>query len=413
MSETQRVVVTGVGVASALGSETEEFWRRLIAGESGVVALEDEVFASLSTRIGGRVQGYREEDFFDRKELRRVSRTSQLAMVAATQAVRQAGMLGGGVNLREVAVLIGSSIGGFSASDHFFRDYYLHGWRGPLVIPTSMNNAPSANVSIRFGLGGPLINVDAACASGAHSIGYAFNLIRTGAAEVALAGGADSPFSLGIMEGWCALRVLSQRNDTPAEACRPFSADRDGFVLGEGAGVLVLESERSAQRREQPILAEVVGYGASADGHHLTQPTTDGPIRAMQKALRDAGLGPEQVGYVNAHGTGTPWNDRNETAALKQVFGESASRLLVVGNKAALGHTVAASGALELIGCTLTLRDGVVPPTINHRVRDPECDLDYVTTASRSYVGEYAMSSSFAFGGSNAVLVVKRVINPR
>ncbi len=408
MSETQRVVVTGMGVASALGCEVEEYWRRLTRGDSGVVALEDEAFASLSTRIGGRVQGYREEDSFDRKEIRRLSRSSQLALVAASQAVTQAGLLEGGLDRREVAVLIGSSIGGFSASDHFFRDYYLHGWRGPFVIPTSMNTAPSANVSIRFGLGGPLINIDAACASAAHSVGYALNLIRTGVVEVALAGGADSPFTLGVMEGWCALHILSRRNDTPATACRPFSADRDGLVLGEGAGVLVLESERSARRRERVILAEVVGYGATADGHHLTQPTPDGPTRAMRAALRDAGVGPEQVGYVNAHGTGTPWNDRNETAALKQVFDEGASRLLVVGNKAALGHTMAASGALGLIGCILSLRDRVVPPTINYREADPECDLDYVTTGPRRYDGVYAMSNSFAFGGSNAALVVKK-----
>jgi 3-oxoacyl-[acyl-carrier-protein] synthase II len=408
MEGTRRVVVTGLGVASSLGCEVEEFWRRLIRGDSGVVALEDEAFASLPTRIGGVVKGYEERDYFDRKELRRLSRSSQLAVVAASQAVRQAGLAADDVDRREVAVLVGSSIGGFSASDHFFRDYYLHGQRGPLVIPTSMNTAPSSNVSIRFGFGGPLINVDAACASGSHSIGYAFSLIRAGALDLALAGGADSPFTLGIMEAWCALRVMSGENDNPSEACRPFSADRDGLVLGEGAGVLVLESEASARRRGREILAEILSYGASADGHHLTQPTPDGPARAMQKALLGAGLRPEQVGYVNAHGTGTPWNDKTETAAIKRVLGESAASALVVGNKGALGHAVAAGGALELIGCVLTLRDRVVPPTINYRVPDPECDLDYVTTGSRRYEGDVIMSNSFAFGGSNAALIVGR-----
>jgi len=408
MTSTRRVVVTGLGVASALGCDVEEFWKRLTRGDSGVGLLEDEAFAGLPTRIGAVVKGYDESAHFDRKELRRLSRSSQLAVVAASQAVRQAGLGEDGVDRRDVAVLIGSSIGGYGASDYFFRDFYLHGRSGALIIPTTMNTAPSSNVSIRFGFGGPLINVDAACASGSHSVGYAFNLIRSGTLDLAVVGGADSPFTLGIMKAWCALRALSERNDQPAEACRPFSADRDGLVLAEGAGVLVLESEASARRRRREILAEVLGYGASADCHHLTQPSPDGPARAMQKALTEAAVEPEQVGYVNAHGTGTQWNDKNETAAIKQVFGTSAYRALVVGNKGALGHAIAASGALELIGCVLTLRDRIVPPTINHRAPDPECDLDYVTAGSRSYEGDLIMSNSFAFGGSNAVLLVGR-----
>ncbi len=408
MKSAQRVVVTGLGVASSLGCQVEEFWRRLRRGDSGVVALQDEAFASLATRIGAVVQGYQDRDHFDRKEVRRLSRSSQLAVVAASQAVHQAGLTDGSIDRKEVAVLISSSIGGYSAADHFFRDYYLHGRSGALVIPTTMNSAPSANVSIRFGLGGPLINIDAACASGTHSIGYAFCLIRAGILELALAGGSDSPFTRAVMEAWCGLRAMSEHNDGPGEACRPFSADRDGLVLGEGAGVLVLECEASARRRGSPILAEVLGYGASADCHHLTQPSPDGPARAMKKSLLDAGLQPEQIGYINAHGTGTRWNDANETAAIKQVFGESAYRTLVVGNKGALGHAVAAGGALEAIGCILTLRERVAPPTINYRVPDPECDLDYVTTGARKYEGDFILSNSFAFGGSNAVLAIGR-----
>lgn len=403
----RRVVVTGLGVASGLGCDVEEFWRRLVGGDSSVVALEDEALASLPTRIGARVQGFDQGAHFERKELRRMSRTSQLAVVAASQAARQA-RLDHGIEPREVGVLVGSSIGGFSAADGFFRDYHLEGRAGPLIIPTTMNGAPGSNVSIRFGLGGLLVNTDGACASGAHGIGIAFHLIRAGTLDVALAGGADSPFGAGVMAAWCALRALSERNDDPPAACRPFSADRDGLVLGEGAGALVLETEGSALRRGQPILAEVLGYGASADCHHLTQPSSDGPARAMRNALADAGLRPERIGYVNAHGTGTAWNDRTETAAIKQVLGEGASRALVVGNKGALGHTVSAGGALELIGCVLTLRDRVAPPTINYRVKDPECDLDYVTSGARRYEGDHVMSNSFAFGGSNAVLVVGR-----
>jgi 3-oxoacyl-(acyl-carrier-protein) synthase len=329
-------------------------------------------------------------------------------VVAAAQAVRQARLLEGGVDLQEAAVLIGSSIGGFSACDHAYRDFYLHGRAGPLIIPTSMNSGPSANVSIRFGLGGPLFNVDGACASGTHSVGQAYQHIRSGTTEVALAGGADSMFTLGVMTAWSALRVLSRRNDDPARACRPFSADRDGIVLGEGAGVLVLESEESARRRGQEILGEILGYGASADCHSLTQPSPEGPTRAMRKALRDASLRPDEVGYVNAHGTGTDWNDRTETTSIKSVFGEGARNTPVVANKGALGHGIAAGGALELVGCLLSLRDRVVPPTINHTVPDPECDLDYVTTGSRPYLGDHVMKNSFAFGGSNAVLVIGR-----
>jgi beta-ketoacyl-acyl-carrier-protein synthase II len=405
---TRRVVVTGLGVASALGCDVETYWQRLLRGDSGVVALEDPAFATFPSRVGGRVQGYVESDHFDRKEAHRTSRTSQLAVVAATQAMRQARLLEGGIDRQEAGVLIGSSIGGFSAADYFYRDFYLDGKAGPLIIPTSMNTGPSANVSIRFGFGGPLFNVDGACASGTHSIGQALQQIRTGSLDVAIAGGADSMFTLGVMTAWSALRVLSKRNDDPSRACRPFSADRDGIVLGEGAGVLVLETEESAKGRGQEILAEVLGYGATADCHSLTQPTPDGPTRAIQKALRDASLRPEQVGYVNAHGTGTAWNDRTETTAIKNVFGEGAYRTLVVANKGALGHSIGAGGALELVGCVMALRDRVVPPTINYSVPDPECDLDYVTTGARNYDGDFVLSNSFAFGGSNAVVALGR-----
>ena len=404
----RRVVVTGLGIASPLGCDVETFWSRLAAGESGVVALEGPGTEGLATRVGGRVQGYVEADHFDRKEVRRTSRTSQLAVVAASQAVRQSRILEGGVDLAEAAVLIGSSIGGFSASDGFFRDYYLNDKAGPLIIPTSMNTGPSANVSIRYGLGGPLFNVDGACASGTHSIGQAFRLVRGGSVDVAVAGGADSCFTHGVVAAWAALRVLSGHEDDPPRACRPFSADRDGIVLAEGAGVLVLESEESALRRGQPILGEVLGYGASADCHSLTQPAPEGPVRAISAALRDAGLAPGQVGYVNAHGTGTEWNDRTETIAVKRVFGEAARTTLVVSSKGALGHGIGAGGAMELVGCLMALRDRKVPPTINRMVPDPECDLDHVTEGARAYHGDYALKSSFAFGGSNAVLVVGR-----
>lgn len=404
----ERVVITGMGVASPLGCTLDEFWDALVAGKSGVVSLTDQSFANLQTRIGALVTGYNESDYFTGKEARRMSRASQLAIIAATQAIAQANIANDSIHFEDVAVIIGSSIGGFAASDSFFRDFYVHGKSSPLIIPISMNNGPSSNVSIRYGFQGPLFSIDAACASAAHSIGYAFNMIRSGLLDVAITGGADCPFAAGVVEAWCSLRALSERNDTPAAACRPFSRDRDGLVLGEGAGVIVLESESSARRRGATIWAEIVGYGATGDSYHLTQPTQHGPTRAMQKALADANLQPADIDYINAHATGTQWNDKNETAAIKQVFGEHAYSTPVVGNKAALGHSIAASGGLELISCVLSIRDQLVPPTINYTSPDPECDLDYVTDGKRPHTVRHALSNSFAFGGSNASLVVSR-----
>jgi beta-ketoacyl-acyl-carrier-protein synthase II len=400
----ERVFVTGMGVASPLGCDVEIFWERLKQGQSGVSALEGEEFAHLRTRIGARVPPYNEADYYDRKDGRRMSRTSQLALVAAHHAIQQAKL--DQIDPVRVGIMIGSSIGGFSASDYFYRDYYRSGRESPFVIPTCMNSGPSSQVSIRYGYQGPLMSVDAACSSAAHSIGYAMAMIRSGIVDVVVTGGADSPFTTGVMAGWCAMRALSERNDSPAAACRPFSADRDGLVLGEGAGVLILESERSARQRQQPMLAEMLGYGATSDGHHITQPIAEGPARAMQAAMADAHLTPDQIDYVNAHGTGTPWNDGTETAAIKLALGDHAYQVPVVSNKSALGHSIAGSGALELIGCVLSLRDQQVPPTINFHVPDPECDLDYVTSGCRHLPMQHIMSNSFSFGGSNAVLIV-------
>jgi 3-oxoacyl-(acyl-carrier-protein) synthase len=271
-----------------------------------------------------------------------------------------------------------------------------------------MNLGPGSNISIKYGFRGPLVNVDAACSTAAHSIGHAFGMIRNGSLQVAVTGAADSPFAPAVVASWMALRAVTTREGNPAEACRPFSADRDGMVLGEGAGIVILESESHALKRGVPILAEIKGYGASADSHHLTQPNQRGPVLAMQRALDDAGMTIEDIDYINAHATGTEWNDKNETNAIKEVFGERAYEIPVVGNKAAFGHSIAGSGALELIGCVLSLRDQVVPPTINYKVPDPECDLDYVTEGKRNLPLNTIMSNSFAFGGSNAVLIVGR-----
>lgn len=406
VGKTEKVVVTGMGVTSPLGCNVAEFWNGLLRGQSGVRSLDGTLFSGMQTRVGAAVWDYNESNFFESKDARRMSRSSQLAIVAAEQAISDAKLDDGNVDYPEVGVLIGSSNGGYSASDQFFKSFYTRKRISPFTIPISMNSGPASNVSIKYGFQGPLLNVDAACATAAHSIGTAFNLVRRGNLQVAVTGAADSPFAPAVVAAWAALRAISSRDDPPAQACRPFSADRDGMVLGEGSGVLILEAESHALRRGVPILAEIRGYGASADSYHLTQPTKDGPVKAIRRALADAGLGSNDIDYINAHATGTEWNDKNETRAIKEVFGARAYEIPVVGNKAALGHSIAGSGALELIGCILSLRDQVVPPTINYSVPDPECDLDYVTEGSRKVQLQHIMSNSFAFGGSNAVLIV-------
>jgi 3-oxoacyl-(acyl-carrier-protein) synthase len=402
----ERVVVTGLGVASPLGCTVDAFWEGLIAGRPGVVALDPQRYGRHRSRIGALLSGYDEAPYVQPKEARRMNRASRMALVAAAQAVEQAGLLEPGVDRQAVAVVIASSIAGFAAADPFFEGYYQRGASSPLVIPLAMNSGPASNVSIRYGFQGPLMSVDAACASAAHALGYCFHLIRSGAIEVAVTGGSDSPFAPGVVEAWCALRALSQRNAEPATACRPFSADRDGMVLGEGAGVLVLESETSARRRGRAILAELQGYGASSDSFHLTQPAPDGPASAMRRALLSAQLAPEDIDWIDAHGTGTDWNDRTETAAIKAVYGPAAYRAPVVSHKAAIGHAIAASMALQVIGAVCSLGAQVVPPTINYTQPDPECDLDYVTAGARPQPIARIMCNAFAFGGSNAALIL-------
>jgi beta-ketoacyl-acyl-carrier-protein synthase II len=401
----ERVVVTGMGVASPLGLSPAEFWNALKDGTPGVRSLDDTIYSDMPLKIGALVWGFEASQHFDSKESRRMSRSSQLGLVAAQSAVSSA-KLDDDIDRESVGVLVGSSIGGYSAADPFIKGFHESGRLTPFTIPISMNIGPGANISIKYGFQGPLVNVDAACSTAAHSIGSAFNMIRSGNLQVAVTGAADSPFSPAVVGGWMALHAVSTLTDSPAEACRPFSADRDGMVLGEGAGVLVLEAESHALRRGTPILAEIKGYGASADSSHLTQPTKKGPALAMQRAMADADLSIDDIDYMNAHATGTIWNDKNETKAIKEVFGERAYEIPVVGNKAAFGHSIAGSGALELIGCILSLRDQIVPPTINYKIPDPECDLNYVIEGSRKMPLRNVMSNSFAFGGSNAVLVV-------
>ncbi len=407
-SENNRVVVTGVGAATPLGCDVEAFWSNLLEGRSGIVALPE--FAALpeSCRIGGRVAGFAPESAFSRREITRLSRTSQLALVAARAAVAQSAIDRHPDGPAKIGVILGVSIGVVSSSEQYFVRMNETGVCDPIAVPASMNLAPAANISMQYGFRGTTLSVDAACASSGHAIGQAFRLIRSGEADVVVTGGADSPFSPFVSKAWSSLQALSTRIETPASACRPFSADRDGFVLGEHAGILVLESEASALGRGAAILAEISGYGASSDASHLTQPTVAGPRDAMLRALEDAGLQATEIDHVNAHGTGTKLNDRIESIAIREALGGHAMQIPVVSSKAALGHSLGASGAVELIACILAIRDGVIPPTINYRLPDPECALDYNVGGMAAREVRHAMSNSFAFGGSNVALIVSR-----
>lgn len=403
--QNNRVMVTGMGVATPLGSEVASFWQALLAGRSGIRTLPQFQNLPPSCRMGGRVSGFDPEVSFSRRERMRLSHVAQLALFAGDAALAQSGLLDGQVPLDDVGVVLGTSIGVVCACETFFERMGEDGVCDPLAIPTAMNLAPAANLSIRHKLRGPLLSIDAACASAGHAIGQAFHLVRSGAARAVVTGGADSPFSPFVLNAWSSLQALSLRIDDPAGACRPFSADRDGFVLGEHAGILVIESERSAEARGAPVLAELSGYGASSDADHLTRPSVDGLIRAMRRALDDADLEPGEIDHINAHGTGTYLNDRAETAAIHQVFGRRAAEIPVVSIKPAIGHSFGASSAVELIACICALADGVVPPTLNYRQFDPECDLDYVVQGPAPRQMRHVMSNSFAFGGSNAVLI--------
>ncbi|MGA7120723.1 MAG: beta-ketoacyl-[acyl-carrier-protein] synthase family protein, partial [Polyangiaceae bacterium] len=333
-----------------------------------------------------------------------------IALVAAKEAMAMAGMDAARDRglLQDTAVILGSSITSISSSEAFFYKYLETGRADPLTIPVSMNLAPAASISMRWGCRGPMFTVDGACASSNHAIGMALQLVQSGAIDCAVTGGAESPFAPAVLAAWASMHMLSDSIDPPAQACRPFSRDRAGMVLAEHGAIVVIESEDSARRRGATVLAELRGYGATSDGFHMTEPSPDGRARAMERALRDAGLTAGDVDYVSAHGTGTAISDKVETEAIKRALGERAAHIPVVSIKGAVGHSLAASAALELVSCVLSLRDSRVPPTINLRQADPECDLDYVSGASRAAAIRHVMSNAFGFGGSNAAVIVSR-----
>jgi nodulation protein E len=400
----RRVVVSGLGVISALGRNREEFWQALRDGRSGIARIEAVDPEELQFKNGAEVRGFRPGEAFDEKPAENLDRFVHFLLVAARQAVKDAG-LGAEPRLGErAAVVTGCCLGGKTTEDRRYLELYGEKRTRfpPLTIPQIMANAGASHLSMELGVTGPGFTLSTACSSSSHAIGLAFWMVRQGIADLAITGGSETPFSLGILKAWEALRAVAP------DTCRPFSKDRRGLILGEGGAILILEPLEAARSRGAPIYAEVLGFGMSSDASHITQPSAEGAARAMQAALADAGLAPERIGYVNAHGTGTLANDPTETRAIRQTFGPHANRLAVSSTKSLHGHALGAAGALEAIATVLALKEGVIPPTANFSESDPECDLDVVPNRSRRMEVEAALSNSFAFGGLNAVLAFRR-----
>jgi 3-oxoacyl-[acyl-carrier-protein] synthase II len=408
----RRVVVTGVGLICALGIGTEQVWEKLLAGTAGVGPITQFDASAFDCRIAAEIRDFDPLNWIPKKELKKMGRFIQLAMAAADFALRMAALEITPSIADSAGVYIASGIGGFDVIEREHMKL-LQGGPGrisPFFIPAAIINLASGIISIRYGARGPNSATATACSASAHAVGDSFRLIERGDAEVMICGGTEAAITPMGIGGFAAMKALSTRNDQPACASRPFDAERDGFVVGEGAGILVIESLDHAQKRNASILAEVVGYGMSGDANHITQPAEDGngAYRVMQAALRDAGVEARQVGYVNAHGTSTPLGDAIETLALKRVFGEHAKKVPVSSTKSMTGHLLGGAGGLEAGISVLALRDQKLPPTINYVHPDPACDLDYVPNRARAADVEYALSNSFGFGGTNAALVFKR-----
>ena len=409
---TRRVVATGVGLVSALGVGTDETWKNILAGKSGVGTITHFDIAGFASTIAGEVRGFDPLQFVEKKEVKKMGLFIQYAMAAAQFAMQQSGLKITPDIAERAGVYIGSGIGGFDVIEREHKALLAGGPRkiSPFFIPASIVNLASGFVSIRWGAKGPNSATCTACSSSAHAVGDSYKIIARCDADVMICGGTEAAITPLSVGGFAAMRALSTRNMEPTRASRPFDLDRDGFVIGEGAGILILEELGHAVKRGAPILAEVVGYGMSGDAFHITQPSEggDGAVRAMRNALADAKVQPEQVSYVNAHGTSTPFNDRLETQAIKKVFGAHAAKMPVSSTKSMTGHLLGGAGGLEAGLTALTLRDQMMPPTINYEKPDPDCDLDYVPNHARAGNIEYALSNSFGFGGTNAALLFKR-----
>ncbi len=409
----RRVVVTGVGVVSPLGTGNEANWDALVHGRSGIGPITRFDASDLSVRIAGEVKDFSPEAFIDKKEIKKMDLFIQYSLAAAHFAMEDSGLVIDDSNAERVGVLVGAGLGGLPTIEKYHSAMLEGGYRkiSPFFIPMLIINLAPGHISIKYGAKGPNVSSVSACATGTHSIGDAYHMIKRGDADAMIAGGTESTVTpLGI-GGFAVMKALSDRNDDPTGASRPFEKNRNGFVMGEGAGILVLEEYESARKRGARIYAEVVGYGLTGDAYHLTTPAPggEGAARCIKMALNGAGVNPEQVDYINAHGTSTPYNDLYETMAIKTVFGDHAYKLAVSSTKSMTGHLLGAAGGIEAVYSVMSLAKGVLPPTINYQEPDPECDLDYVPNIAREKQITYAMSNNFGFGGTNASLLFKKI----
>ena len=411
--ERRRVAITGVGLVSPVGIGRDEPWANLLAGKSGIGPITRFDVAAFETKFAGEVRNFDPADYMDKRETKRVDRFSQYAVAAAKIAVADSKLDTKAMDARRCGCIVGSGIGGLETIEEQHRRFIE---KGPskvsaFLVPKMMGNAASGVLGIELGFKGPNHCVVSACASGAHSLGDALRLIQEGWADVIVAGGSEAPITHLGLSGFNALKALSTRNDDPQAASRPFEKDRDGFVLAEGAGIVVLEELEAARKRGAHIYAEFLGFGSSCDAYHITAPdeTADGPMRAMLMAVEDAGVRPEDVGYINAHGTSTAYNDKVESLAIKKAFGEHAKKLAVSSTKSMTGHLLGGAGGVEMVITSLAVSHGILPPTINYHTPDPDCDLDYVPNVARKAEVRVALSNSLGFGGHNAIICLGKL----
>ena len=417
MSKKRRVVVTGLGVVSPIGSTIEEFWKSLLEGKSGVKRLQCFDPTHFTCKIAAEVKNFDPSEYLSAKDMKRMDRFVQFAVVAAKKAVADARLNLDSEDRNRIGVLVGSGIGGLHTVEKEHKQFITLGPEkgpdriSPFLIPMLIVNMASGQVSITLGLKGPNTAIATACATGNHAIGDAYRIIERGEADVMVCGGSEAATTLMGFGGFCALKALSTAyNDEPERASRPFDKNRDGFVIGEGSGVVVLEEAQRAQKRNATIYCEMIGYGMSGDAYHMTAPDPkgDGGIRCLKASLKDAGIKPEEVDYINAHGTSTLYNDKIETLAIKKVFGNHAKKLAISSTKSVMGHLLGAAGGVELIASALAIKEGIIPPTINYETPDPDCDLDYVPNKPRAAKLKVVMSNALGFGGHNATLVVRK-----
>lgn len=409
----RRVVVTGMGVVSPIGIGIKDFGQALFEGKSGVGKITYFDVSSYRSQIGGEVKDLEPQRYLSPKEIRRLDRFAQLGMIAAEEAIKYAGIPQQGEDLSKIGILVGSGVGGLYTIEREEAVLLEKGPQkvSPFLVPMLITDIVSAHIAIKYGFSGPNFSISTACATGNHSIGEAFEIIQRGDAEVMVAGGTEAAITPLGLAGFCSMRALSTRNDEPEKASRPFDRERDGFVIGEGAGVVVLEELERARKRKASIWGEIVGFGMSGDAYHITQPILNGRglREAMNKALKDAKISSQEVDYINAHGTSTPFNDKVETQAIKDLFGRDAYRIPVSSTKSMTGHLLGAAGGVEMIASLLAFKEKIIPPTINYENPDPECDLDYVPNKAREAKIKVVMSNSMGFGGHNAVLVIKKL----